>query len=177
MLDGGSFSKSSSYVGLNSRVGRCRLVATCVSSSYPSIVLKSHSPLPLSHSSCKFCSCDPETQPLVENIKMSARVKGVCAKRHGGEKRDGNKKDLPVLPGPASMILNLDPSTESEFAFCDLDFFLTADAVFAACPIVAGKFCASSVLAATERTRLVAEWRKIILVVCGKGECGLPTRY
>lgn len=148
-----SFQSRLLMLGSKVGVGRCRLVATCVSSSYPSMVSKSHCPSPLSHCSFKVCSCDPETQPLMENIKMSARVKGVCVKRHGGKKCGGNKKDLPVLPGPAPMILNLDPGTESEFAFCDLDFFLMADAVFAACPIIARKFCASSVLAATEHTK------------------------
>lgn len=47
---------------------------------------------------------------------------------------------LPVAPAPALKRRTLDPGTDAEFTFGDLDFFLVAFGAFAASSALGGNF-------------------------------------
>lgn len=77
------------------------------------------------------------TAPDIMKVSRSKRIlKGVS--KPGLMAR---KQNLPVLPRPASMFLNLDPRAKSDFALGDFDLLLFANGVFASRPVVGRNFC------------------------------------
>jgi uracil-DNA glycosylase len=61
--------------------------------------------------------------------------------RTSREKNRSTQEIIPVLPSPATMILNFNPGSETELALEDFDIFLLANTIFAFGAVVAGDLC------------------------------------
>jgi len=85
----------------------------------------------------------PDTQPLDDLVSAAMSSPHPFCIRWG----DAVIHNIPVLPTPRAMVLDLDPGTAAQLALGDLLGIVFADLVLTASPVVGRQFCMVGVLA------------------------------